>query len=71
MKDHLAKSFSATKALGTDRVSISTIMQNGLRTRIPNSQAKVALKASSEDELLELEAIAKSLDLCARSILDA
>ncbi|EKM60874.1 uncharacterized protein PHACADRAFT_247082, partial [Phanerochaete carnosa HHB-10118-sp] len=34
-------------------------------------QAKVALKASSEDELLELEAIAKSLNLCARSILDA
>ncbi|TFK57445.1 peptidyl-tRNA hydrolase II [Heliocybe sulcata] len=34
-------------------------------------QAKVALRASSEDELLELEAIAKSLNLCARSIQDA
>ncbi|KAH7921955.1 peptidyl-tRNA hydrolase [Leucogyrophana mollusca] len=34
-------------------------------------QAKIALKAPSEDELLELEAIAKSLNLCARSILDA
>ncbi|KAG2160059.1 peptidyl-tRNA hydrolase PTH2-domain-containing protein [Suillus bovinus] len=34
-------------------------------------QAKIALKCSSEDELLELEAIAKSLNLCARSILDA
>ncbi|KAI6133324.1 peptidyl-tRNA hydrolase PTH2-domain-containing protein, partial [Pisolithus croceorrhizus] len=34
-------------------------------------QAKIALRASSEDELLELEAIAKSLNLCARSILDA
>ncbi|KAF9229650.1 peptidyl-tRNA hydrolase II [Gyrodon lividus] len=34
-------------------------------------QAKVALRGSSEDELLELEAIAKSLNLCARSILDA
>ncbi|KIP11487.1 hypothetical protein PHLGIDRAFT_124884 [Phlebiopsis gigantea 11061_1 CR5-6] len=34
-------------------------------------QAKVAVKAGSEDELLELEAIAKSLNLCARSILDA
>ncbi|KAG2023646.1 peptidyl-tRNA hydrolase 2 [Coprinopsis cinerea AmutBmut pab1-1] len=34
-------------------------------------QAKIALKASSEDQLLELEAIAKSLNLCARSILDA
>ncbi|PPR08125.1 hypothetical protein CVT24_012369 [Panaeolus cyanescens] len=34
-------------------------------------QAKIALKATSEDQLLELEAIAKSLNLCARSILDA
>ncbi|KAH6917605.1 peptidyl-tRNA hydrolase 2 [Coprinopsis sp. MPI-PUGE-AT-0042] len=34
-------------------------------------QAKIALKASSEDQLLELEAIAKSLNLCARSIVDA
>lgn len=34
-------------------------------------QAKIALKAGSEDELLELEAIAKSLNLCARSIHDA
>ncbi|KAH8100537.1 peptidyl-tRNA hydrolase PTH2-domain-containing protein [Cristinia sonorae] len=34
-------------------------------------QAKIALKATSEDELLELEAIAKSLNLCARSIQDA
>ncbi|KAI0757233.1 peptidyl-tRNA hydrolase PTH2-domain-containing protein [Daedaleopsis nitida] len=34
-------------------------------------QAKIALKANSEDELLELEAVAKSLNLAARSILDA
>ncbi|KAI0321666.1 peptidyl-tRNA hydrolase PTH2-domain-containing protein [Amylostereum chailletii] len=34
-------------------------------------QAKIALKVSSEDQLLELEAIAKSLNLCARSIQDA
>ncbi|CCM02190.1 uncharacterized protein FIBRA_04269 [Fibroporia radiculosa] len=34
-------------------------------------QAKIALKASSEDELLELEAVAKSLNLCARAIHDA
>ncbi|KAF4572687.1 hypothetical protein EYR36_007197 [Pleurotus pulmonarius] len=34
-------------------------------------QAKIALKAKSEDQLLELEAIAKSLNLCARSIQDA
>ncbi|KAF9056613.1 peptidyl-tRNA hydrolase PTH2-domain-containing protein [Panaeolus papilionaceus] len=34
-------------------------------------QAKIALKATSEDQILELEAIAKSLNLCARSIQDA
>lgn len=34
-------------------------------------QAKIALRGSSEDELLELEAIAKSLNLCARPIFDA
>lgn len=33
-------------------------------------QAKIALKAKSEEQLLELEAIAKSLNLCARSIED-
>lgn len=36
----------------------------------PRSQAKIALKASSEEQILELEAIAKSLNLCARSIKD-
>jgi len=34
-------------------------------------QAKIALKCSSEMQLQELEAIAKSLNLCARSIQDA
>ncbi|KAK2462073.1 hypothetical protein APHAL10511_006536 [Amanita phalloides] len=34
-------------------------------------QAKITLKADSEEQLLELEAIAKSLNLCARSIQDA
>ncbi|KAI0082246.1 peptidyl-tRNA hydrolase II [Panus rudis PR-1116 ss-1] len=34
-------------------------------------QAKIALRGDSEDALLELEAIAKSLNLCARSIIDA
>ncbi|RDX56103.1 PTH2-domain-containing protein [Lentinus brumalis] len=34
-------------------------------------QAKIALKVKSEEELLELEAIAKSLNLAARSICDA
>jgi peptidyl-tRNA hydrolase len=33
-------------------------------------QAKIALKVSSEEELLELEAIAKSLNLCARCAQD-
>lgn len=35
---------------------------------VPNSQAKIALKGKSEDQLIELEAIAKSLNLCARAI---
>jgi PTH2 family peptidyl-tRNA hydrolase len=34
-------------------------------------QAKIALKAKSEEQLIELEAIAKSLNLCARAIHDA
>ncbi|KZT74840.1 PTH2-domain-containing protein [Daedalea quercina L-15889] len=34
-------------------------------------QAKIALKAKSEEDLLELEAAAKSLNLCARAIHDA
>lgn len=38
---------------------------------IVSSQAKIALKGTSEEQLLELEAIAKSLNLCARSIIDA
>ncbi|TFK76858.1 PTH2-domain-containing protein [Pluteus cervinus] len=34
-------------------------------------QAKIALKATSEEQLLELMAVAKSLNLCARTIQDA
>jgi len=34
-------------------------------------QAKIALKATSEEDLLEMEAVAKSLNLCARAIHDA
>ncbi|KAG5639309.1 hypothetical protein H0H81_004511 [Sphagnurus paluster] len=47
-------------------------LENSLDFRQPvfRSQAKIALKAKSEDQMLELEAIAKSLDLCARSIRD-
>ncbi|KAJ7783545.1 peptidyl-tRNA hydrolase PTH2-domain-containing protein [Mycena maculata] len=33
-------------------------------------QAKIALKATSEKQLLELESLAKSLNLCARSVHD-
>ncbi|GBE78132.1 peptidyl-tRNA hydrolase PTH2-domain-containing protein [Sparassis latifolia] len=44
-----------------------TLLQHWERT----GQAKIALKASSEDQLLELEAVAKSLNLCARAIHDA
>lgn len=36
-----------------------------------SGQAKVALKCTTEAELLELEASAKALNLCARSIRDA
>ncbi|KAF8832575.1 hypothetical protein HHX47_DHR1002048 [Lentinula edodes] len=39
--------------------------------KISAHQAKIALKGTSEEQLLELEAIAKSLNLCARSIIDA
>lgn len=36
-----------------------------------SGQTKVALRCSSEDELLKLQAQAQGLDLCARSIQDA
>ena len=36
-----------------------------------NRQAKIAVRCDSEDQMLELEAIAKSLNLCARVIQDA
>ena len=36
-----------------------------------SGQAKVALKCGTEEELLDLEARAKALNLCARSIRDA
>lgn len=49
---------------------VSLIFLVSLKTNL-SRQAKIALRVSSEEELLELEAIAKSLNLCARSILDA
>ncbi|KAF9270467.1 peptidyl-tRNA hydrolase II [Marasmius fiardii PR-910] len=33
-------------------------------------QTKIALKSDSEEQLLELEAMAKSMNLCARSVPD-
>lgn len=42
-----------------------------LSDEVGSSQAKIALKAASEEQLDELEAIAKSLNLCARAIHDA
>ncbi|EPS99137.1 hypothetical protein FOMPIDRAFT_1125073, partial [Fomitopsis schrenkii] len=44
-----------------------SLLQHWERT----GQAKIALKAGSEEDLLELEAVAKSLNLCARAIHDA
>jgi PTH2 family peptidyl-tRNA hydrolase len=38
---------------------------------ISSSQAKIALKATSEQQLLELQALAKTHNLCARSVRDA
>ena len=61
---------AVTQTLGTHRVGnfpcpSLTLCLSGLL-----SQAKIALKGTSEDQLLELEAIAKSLNLCARLIRD-
>lgn len=50
------------------KIADPLIAPHPLRSR---SQAKIALKAASEAQILELEAIAKSLNLCARSIVDA
>jgi cytochrome c-type biogenesis protein CcmH/NrfF len=65
----------ASPPLGSDRVSLSltpgSLLVFCVSLSIRQSQAKIALKVSSEDEILELEALAKSLNLCARSIQDA
>ena len=37
-------------------------------TELRDSQAKIALQAKTEEQLLELDAIAKSLNLCARLV---
>jgi peptidyl-tRNA hydrolase len=43
----------------------------GFDLLIENSQTKVALRCDNEEELLSLEAKARRLNLCARSIRDA
>ena len=67
----LLTSLVASKTLGKNWVSPKNIPRAASALHAPSRQAKIALKANSEDELLELEAIAKSLNLAARSILDA
>lgn len=64
---------TARAALGAYRVgrSCSYMLLNVYSTSLIHRQAKIALKVKTEDEMLELEAIAKSLNLCARSIQDA
>lgn len=62
---------SASAALGAYRVK--SLLSHAVHhpSFQTGRQAKIALKASSEDDLLELEAMAKSLNLCARAIHDA
>lgn len=59
----------AGKPLGTYRVRLPHSLIAIPSDNCHHSQAKIALKAKSEDQLLELEAIAKSLNLCARSVM--
>jgi hypothetical protein len=60
---------SACNTLGANWVNPDTTTPLNFSTGYI-SQAKIALKGVSEEQLLELEAIAKSLNLCARSIED-
>lgn len=70
---------AARAPLGADRVSRADIF-TARPSRLPvlkrvlfscHRQAKIAVKAESEEELLILQATAKSLGICARSIQDA
>ena len=62
---------AASETLGADWVGVTRRVPAMRSSDVTYRQAKIALKATSEDELLELEAMAKSLNLAARSILDA
>ena len=68
--DSDANRLTAAQTLGAHRVG-SFLRHLTLRLSASISQAKIALKGTSEDQLLELEAIAKRLNLCARLIRDA
>ena len=62
--------FLACTTLGQDGVGFDILLWIHSVFNIKRRQAKIALRADSDDQLLQLEAIAKSLNLCARSIQD-
>jgi hypothetical protein len=67
---HRARFILAFESLGTYRVC--RLSDARLAAEFDAfRQAKIALRGDSEEQLLELEAMAKSLNLCARSIQDA
>jgi len=70
LEDFVLNKASARVTLGTHWVRGGPVCYI-FQTYFISRQAKIALRASSEDQLVELEAIAKSLNLCARSIHDA
>ena|ERR1700761_8731225 len=70
---HIAISpcFIASPALGANRVHFALTVDPELDAHSSiHSQAKIALKASSENQLVELETAAKDLNLCARAVND-
>lgn len=61
----------APAAMGEERVCLATCVSDGANLLWNWRQTKIALRCSSEEELLTLQAQAQSLNLCARSIQDA
>jgi peptidyl-tRNA hydrolase len=59
----------ACNALGANRVN-THIVHSLIFSTACVSQAKIALKGTSEEQLMELEAFARKLNLCAQSIED-
>lgn len=70
LENNADRSYPVGSALGGHRVN-ELFAEMCRCLTVLDRQAKIALKASSEDQLLELEAVAKSINLCARSIHDA